>query len=62
MPGNRLGRPAYVGIFTDNARLDDMRHVCLSIHRGELLIEFLNRSSPGWARVVGLTWAFVMAY
>ena len=23
---------------------------------------FLGRSSPGWARVVGLTWAFVMAY
>jgi len=22
----------------------------------------LTRSSPGWARVVGLTWAFVMAY
>jgi len=40
--GNRLGRPAYVGIFTDNARLVDMRHVCLSIRRGELLIEFLN--------------------
>ena len=40
--GNRLGRPAYVGISTDNAGLGDMRHVCLSSRRGGLLIEFLN--------------------
>src|ERR1700757_1858310 len=42
MPGNRVGRPAYVGIFTDKARPGDMRHVCLSIRWGELLIVFLN--------------------
>jgi hypothetical protein len=40
--GNHLGRPAHVGIFTDNARPGDMRHVSLSIRRGELLIKFLN--------------------